>query len=269
MYRKSHITAKFASIVAAAVISNAAIAVPNPSGVFFDFAELADFAKANNGAFTGNEAHWNVDLAALSGPAVGGTIGVGNSGALNGLTYFEKGGIRVHASATGNANGGNGPVDAYLDGWSGGPGGIGACSNDANDCGSQDNAASLFNEVVTLTFYDLTNSLLTVDLLNTYHTDGNHQAGFTDTIADLDISGTPFDLGALPTYQFTRYNSTNTGNTRETTLTGFTGSSFTFTPIRDEVYISGVVARSSVPEPSILALLGLGLLGLGVVRRKK
>ena len=241
--------------------------------VSIDFALIAQQVKNAAGGTvkpSGDEAHWNNgELQNILGTSFGG--GQFLFDATLGYLY-EKDGIRVQATAIRRDANGN-PIDdltdAYLDGYSGGPGGIGACLTSLDDCGATDNVASSAWEEVTLTFYDLSNQLLTVTLDHTLHTDGDHKLVFSnDDTAELklsvdgtEVADSPFDLNGLPTQSIG-------GGTAVKLALGYTGSSFTFDVLANELYISGLEVRP-VPLPAAAWLFASSLAGLGWIGRRR
>jgi hypothetical protein len=246
--------------IAIAIVTVATTAGAASAGtVFFDFSRFAQEVKSA----AGQEAHWNNgELAAFDGVTfTDGTVRV-----LSGTTYLESGGVLLQVSATGDAP----RTDAYLDGLSGGPGGIGACVSLLPDCGSKDNISALVNEVVTIEFFDTSLNAIDVEVLASYHTNADHQVNFVPNTEDLAIetfdglgfSGPLLDLDARAISDAIFGGDTRVVGIERTT------SAIRFNPVNNsQVYVSGLSIMMPVPEPSALALIAIGLLGFGAARR--
>ncbi|MBC8414520.1 MAG: PEP-CTERM sorting domain-containing protein [Nitrospira sp.] len=167
-----------------------------------------------------------------------------------------EGGITVSASGTNI----DGTIDyyAYLDSTSGGRlGGLGVCkslvSSTNDDCApsSDDNLTAA--ERLNLTFDRQ------VTITQMLFRDGNHYASFnySDNNFELSVDGGTYGVYGL-VHQFN---------------TALTGTTFDFIVSRGgsdngEMYIQAMTAVAPVPEPSTLILLGSGLAGFAVYRRR-
>ncbi len=144
---------------------------------------------------------------------------------------------------------GEAEVWAYLDA---NKAGLGVChlANGACAGKSDDNLTDYetmhiaFEEVVTLTDLSLVR--------------GDHKT-FTSAF-QLSLDGSTYN-----TYDY---------QTQAALFTGISGADFWFRTITpqddsDAIYISSITATASLPEPASLALFGIGLIAIGVGRRRK
>ena len=155
------------------------------------------------------------------------------------------------------ATGGN----PYLDATSGGPGGLGVCTTIvATQCvpGDDDNVSA--GETVTLTFYSdaALTIFMTVDIHHILFRNASHGTTFSGEV-EIKIDG-----GASTWH--TLVNEFNTGLIGHTFFFGF-GDGFDSNNVEhfgDLFYIQTIL----IPEPTTLVLFGLGLIALGISRRK-
>ena len=215
----------------------------------FDFQELTD---TNTGQISGTWADGSIFALANSGER-----------AFQEFNWI-KDGIKLTASATytGSAT----YTDSYSGAYSSGEtlkawayldqnnAGLGVCSKGlktdgkgANQCnpGSDDNVT--VDEILNILF----DQVVTIDFSQSVFRDGSHN-DYTppDPYVEVSVNGGAFELMDVSSV--------------------ITGSSFDFltNSDNDQFYIDAL-AVTSVPEPSILAMMGLGIAGIGFTRRRK
>ena len=200
--------------------------------VSIDFASTAQFGPLKEGA-------------------IGGPNGVYQN-PLNILQGFPMDGLQITS---------NGTNSAYMDSYSGGKrGGLGACSviTASGQCNpSNDDNLSLGEEI--------TISLVSGGLFNwtvtEFRDDDHNLATLTDT---LTVTTNGCTLSA-----------TTFGDELSMTYTGITSITYGFGGASPDNYYIAVadltlppITNTEVPEPGTLLVLGLGIVGLGIARRK-
>jgi hypothetical protein len=176
--------------------------------------------------------------------------------------YFEGGGLSLTASGSSTEDDPNpdGSVDvdqfAYLDSWSGGPGGLGVCADLSGDqCNPSSDDNITFGESLILVF----SQAVTIDQIT--FNNGDHDQNFS---GDFELS---IDGGATTTYSLT-----NIFNTP------LTGTEFIFSNPNDQggsdvsneyQFYIGAMEVTAVPIPAAVWLFGSGLLGLVAVARRR
>jgi hypothetical protein len=175
-------------------------------------------------------------------------LAAGNEGIFTSAT---NNGVTVTGSASGFAN-----SVAYLDDLSGGlPAGLGVCSTGNGACAGTPDDNVTVGETLTLTFDRA------VDTIQVFFRNQDHGTTFSGNF-DLVIDGgsaQSFALAALFAPPVV-----------------LNGTSFDFSlsagNTADAFYISKIEVNAperDIPEPVSLALFGLGLAGLGLVRRRR
>jgi hypothetical protein len=188
------------------------------------------------------------------------TTGLGES-AWSTLSV-NVGGVDVEITATKNDS----AALAYLD-W--GTAGLGVCGygtnvdtvrtgSGANQCVDANGKYAGGDDNVTVDEY-LTFKFLQDATINAFMFNNNHDNGF-DSSDKVTIDGVDYLTGAHTAYS----------NPQVSITAGWSvlaGESITVAYNNEQFYVSGL--EVAVPEPTTLALMGLGLAGLGVARRRK
>ena len=177
----------------------------------------------------------------------------GERGELDGtILVFDGVYVMFSATSTTDPNGGY----AYFDSG----GGLGACGTlDGDQCDPSDDSPLTSGETLTISFFSDANGQNPLELAidELLFRDGNHDL-ITSYSYLLGIDGGGMVSTAM-----------DNGSASDS------GSSFTFGYDGQEYYISSMVVSGpgirsdAVPEPGVLALFGFGLMGLGVVRRRR
>lgn len=157
---------------------------------------------------------------------------------------------------------------AYLDSVSGGKdAGLGVCgiisgstgarpNNKTNLCNPSDDDNVTSGEALHLRFS-------TAVIIDTLWFNDNHDSDFNLSGNTINIGGSPFTfpdgLDALPDYS-------DHATTSPYMVAANTWFDIAFGD--DQFYLSKIEVRA-VPEPATLALMGIGLIGLGISRRKR
>ena len=199
----------------------------------------------------------SIDFATIaqSGPLHEGAIGGPNGVYQNPLTILQGSpldGLQITA---------NGSNSAYMDSYSGGKrGGLGACSviNSSGQCSPSNDDNLSFGEEITI-------SLISGGVFNwtvtEFREDDHNLAALTDTLTVTTNGGT--------------LSATTFGDELSMTYTGITSITYGFGGASPDNYYIAVadltlppITNTEVPEPGTLLVLGLGIVGLGIARRK-
>lgn len=176
--------------------------------------------------------------------------GLGES-AWNTLTVSDSG-ITADITASGFA---------YLDWGNAGLGDCGALGSGATTGANHGSSANLCNPSSddNVTVAESVTFEFNTDVDVKFWFNNNHDGGFT--AGDLiNINGTNFAAETGYLNDANGYGSFHVG----------AGEAFTISYENEEFYVSGFAATASqVPEPGVLSLLVISLLGLGIVRRRR
>ncbi len=205
------------------------------------------------------------DFAALAAMP-GGEKGYNNSPTPFSMTDIGSG-LTVTATAFSEAEGGLVPSHVYLDGPSGGPGGMGVCNalDPGLQCDPSNDDNLSFNERLTLTF----SQNVSVDQIR--FRDCDHGLDFDcgdpdDLDNGMDGPGLEIAVGLGP---FTPF------SLSPSLAPSLIGTSFTFRYVDEKYYISKLKVTpleppgEPIPEPATLGLFGAGLLVAGWHARRR
>lgn len=215
-------------------------------------------------------------LVGTSGPADAITwtfTGAGSEGSLGNSRSFTSQGITVTATAWTYTN--NGFQAARLGLWSTG---LGVCSQAESGCGNPahqvDNSGQ--NEYVLFQFSGAVDPLsVRIDPYGSYDRDASYWTGSVTLPSDL-LGGERYStLGGLGFFSRIDSPGTVSSSPRNVSITSPTVTALLFGPGyngggNDFFKITNLTGNAaSVPEPSSILLLGLGLLGLVWLQRKR
>ena len=169
---------------------------------------------------------------------------------------FTKDGLSM--TATGYNTDTGAAYNAYLDSYSGGPGGLGVCENltSGNQCNPNTDDNVTYQESLQLVF----DQKVTIDL--TTFRNGDHLTNFSGDF-NLQIDG-----GAVNTYSLVNlFNTPITGTTFIFSNPNSGGGSYVS---NDQQFYINALSVNPVPVPAAAWLFASGLLGLvGVARRRQ
>ena len=207
--------------------------ITSAKAVSIDFASIAEFGSLGEGA-------------------IGGTNGIYSNPLTTGQG-FPISGLQITS---------NGTNSAYMDSYSGGKrGGLGACSiiNSAGQCAPNSDDNLSLGEEITISLVG--GGLFDWTVLE-FRNDDHNLTSTTDTLT-VTTNGGSLAASTFGDELFTTYSDISS------ITYGFGGSS------PDNYYIAVAdlttdpITSTEVAEPGTLMVLGLGILGLGYIRRKR
>ena len=196
------------------------------------------------------------DFAAVADAPTSTTV-YGVAGGEKGATSFTftNGGISVTTTGYNTATGAG--YNAYLDSYSGGPGGLGVCEvmTSGNQCNPNTDDNVTYGESLKLVF----SQAVTID--STTFRNGDHKTNFSGNF-NLQIDG-----GTVNTYSLANlFNTPITGTTFVFSNPNSGGGSYVS---NDQQFYVKALSVNPVPVPAAAWLFASGLLGLvGVARRR-